>query len=148
MIHRDVTEKLIHVAQKFPVITVTGPRQSGKTTLCRSIFADRAYVNLENLNHQNFALDDPLGFLSQFTEGAVIDEVQRAPKLLSFLQEIVDESQDPGRWILTGSHNLQLSSSISQSLAGRTAVIDLLPLTWREITQFSKHPQTLVEALF
>ncbi|MCY4170778.1 MAG: ATP-binding protein [Bacteroidetes bacterium] len=148
MIHRDVTEKLIHVAQKFPVITVTGPRQSGKTTLCRSIFADHAYVNLENLNHQNFALDDPLGFLSQFTEGAVIDEVQRAPKLLSFLQEIVDESQDPGRWILTGSHNLQLSSSISQSLAGRTAVIDLLPLTWREITQFSKHPQTLVEALF
>jgi len=147
MIYRDVTEKLISVAEKFPVITVTGPRQSGKTTLCRSVFGNHSYVNLENLSHQDFALSDPLGFLLQFPDGAVIDEIQRAPGLLSFLQEIVDNDATTGRWILTGSHNFQLSISISQSLAGRTAMIDLLPLTWSEITRFPKHPQTLEEAL-
>ncbi len=148
MIYRDVTEKVRSLARMFPVITVTGPRQSGKTTLCRSIFGQHSYVNLENLSHQDFALSDPLGFLSQFSNGAVIDEVQRAPGLLSYLQEIVDNAPDPGKWILTGSHNLQLSSSISQSLAGRTALIDLLPLTWTEITRFSNYPQTLEDALF
>ncbi len=148
MIYRDVTEKVQSLARMFPVITVTGPRQSGKTTLCRSIFGQHSYVNLENLSHQDFALSDPLGFLSQFPNGAVIDEVQRAPGLLSYLQEIVDNAPDPGKWILTGSHNLQLSNSISQSLAGRTALIDLLPLTWTEITRFSNHPQALEDALF
>ena len=147
MIKRDISETLKTAAQSFPVVTVTGPRQSGKTTLCRSVFSQHPYVSLENLDHRNFALSDPRGFLSQFSSGAVIDEVQRAPDLLSYLQGVVDDTPEHGRWILTGSQNFQLASAIRQSLAGRTAVLDLFPLTWPEINRFSKHPQTLEDAL-
>jgi len=148
LIERDISVTLKEAAQMFPVVTITGPRQSGKTTLCRNVFGEHPYVSLENLDHRNFALSDPRGFLSQFSNGAVIDEVQRVPDLLSYLQGMVDDEPEHGRWILTGSQNFQLAASIRQSLAGRTAVLDLFPLAWREIERFSKHPQTLEEALF
>ena len=94
-----------------------------------------------------FALEDPRGFLKQFPKGAVLDEIQNAPQLSSYLQEIIDKDPSPGRWILTGSHNLSVMASTSQSLAGRSAVLYLLPLSRREVVLFEKHPQTLNEAL-
>ena len=148
MIRRDITDSLKRAAEGFPVITITGPRQSGKTTLSRGLFENHAFVSLEAPDHRAFALEDPRGFLAQFPNGAIIGELQRAPDLLSYLQGIVDENRNPGQWILTGSQNFLLLSSISQSLAGRTAIFNLLPLTWPEVTRFSKHPQSLEEALF
>ncbi|MCY3595231.1 MAG: ATP-binding protein [Bacteroidetes bacterium] len=148
MIKREITQKLKEAAKAFPVLTITGPRQSGKTTLCKFVFSEHTYTNLEAVDTRTFALEDPRGFLAQFPQGAVIDEVQRAPDLLSYLQEIVDDAPNAGKWIITSSQNILLSGSASQSLAGRTAIFNLLPLTWREISRFPQHPQTLEEALF
>ena len=148
MITRDLEPRLVKLAEKFPVITLTGPRQSGKTTLCRAVFATHPWVNLEIPHVRAFAADDPQGFLSRFPRGAILDEIQRVPDLLSYLQAMVDEDPTPGQWILTGSHNILHSDSISQSLAGRTAVLNLLPLTWCEMMRFPSHPQTLEATLF
>ncbi len=148
MIIRDLAPKLIRSATQVPTITLTGPRQSGKTTLCRSVFPRHPYVTLETPDTRAFAAEDPRAFLAQFPEGAVIDEVQRAPDLLSYLQGIIDDDPAPGRWILSGSQNLSLLESVSQSLAGRTAVHHLLPLTRGEITRFPQHPASLDETLF
>ncbi len=149
MIKRDLEEQLNQAAKRFPVVTVTGPRQSGKTTLCRAVFGEHPYVSLEAPDIRAFAIEDPRGFLSQYPDGAIIDEVQRVPDLLSYLQGIVDDSpHGEAKWILTGSQNLSLLSSISQSLAGRTAIFNLLPLTWPEVTRFSQYPQTLDGAMF
>lgn len=147
MVHRDLSEKLIQASVSFPAVTITGPRQSGKTTLCRSVFTGSAYVSLEAPDQRSFALEDPRGFLSQFPRGAILDEVQRTPDLLSYLQGIIDDAPGATKWILTGSHSLSLSASISQSLAGRTALFHLLPFSWNEITRFPEYPQTLDEAL-
>jgi len=105
------------------------------------------YVSLEIPDVRELAMNDPRAFFAQFPEGAVIDEIQRVPNLLSYLQSIIDDDPTPGRWILTGSHNLLLHSSVSQSLAGRVSVCHLLPLTYGEITQFENHPQSLEEVL-
>ena len=148
MIVRDLAPKLIESANQVPAITLTGPRQSGKTTLCRSVFPRHPYVTLEAPDTRAFAAEDPRAFLAQFPQGAVIDEVQRAPDLLSYLQGIIDDDPAPGRWILSGSQNLSLLESVSQSLAGRTAVHHLLPLTRGEITRFDQHPTSLEETLF
>ena len=148
MVARDLAPRLVSLAEQFPGVMLTGPRQSGKTTLCRSVFPRHPYANLEAPDVRAFAADDPRGFLSQYPEGAVIDEIQRAPALLSYLQTIIDQTPTPGRWILTGSHNFLLSSSISQSLAGRTAILNLLPLSRREIERFSEPPKTLGAVLF
>ncbi len=149
MIRRDLAEQLNRVSKRFPVVTVTGPRQSGKTTLCRAVFGEHPYVSLEAPDIRAFAIEDPRGFLSQYPDGAIIDEVQRVPDLLSYLQGIVDDSpHGEAKWILTGSQNLSLLSSICQSLAGRTAIFNLLPLTRPEVTRFSQYPQTLDEAMF
>lgn len=148
MIPRDLAPELARAATQAPVVTLTGPRQSGKTTLCRAVFPDHSYRTLEALDERAFALDDPLRFLARFPEGAVIDEVQHAPGLLSYLQGIIDEDPTPGRWILTGSQNLALLESVSQSLAGRTEVLHLLPLTWDEVTRFDHHPMCMEEAMF
>lgn len=147
MIERDLAAELLKAARQFPSITLTGPRQSGKTTLCRSLFPRHSYATLEATDVRSFARDDPRGFLAQFTEGAVIDEVQRVPDLLSYLQGIIDEESAPGRWILTGSQNLSLLESVSQSLAGRTAVYHLLPLSRSEIIRFDRYPASLEETL-
>lgn len=147
MIQRDLAPEVVRAAAEMPAVTVTGPRQSGKTTLCRTLFPEHAYRTLEAPDHRAFATDDPRAFLAQFPDGAVIDEVQRVPALLSYLQGIIDADPAPGRWILTGSQNLALLDSVSQSLAGRTEVFQLLPLTWEEITRFDRCPADLDEAL-
>jgi predicted AAA+ superfamily ATPase len=138
-------------ASTFPVVTLTGPRQSGKSTLCRELFPGLAYVNLEAPDVRRAAVDDPRAFLRAFTDrpnpGAILDEVQRAPELLSYLQVLVDDDPTPGRWIVTGSQHLQLLSSVSQSLAGRTAVLQLLPMHRDEVRQFAQHPTTLDDTL-
>lgn len=148
MIQRNLEPVLKRQAQQFPIVTVTGPRQSGKTTLCRAAFPDKPYVSLEPPDVRQFALDDPRGFLARYPTGAVIDEVQRAPALLSYLQADVDEHREPGRYILTGSANLNLLHSVSQSLAGRTALLTLLPLTLDEVRRFDVNPQDLDDTLW
>ncbi len=148
MIVRDLAPKLVRAATQAPAVTLTGPRQSGKTTLCRTVFPQRPYVTLEAPDDRRFATEDPRSFLAQFPEGAILDEVQRVPDLLSYLQGVIDDDPTPGRWILSGSQNLSLIESISQSLAGRTEVHNLLPLTRGEIVRFQQHPSTLEETLF
>ena len=147
MIRRDLTDCLRKAARQFPAVTLTGPRQSGKSTLCRAVFSHLPYVNLEAPDVRSYAVDDPRGFLAQYPDGAVLDEIQRAPELPSYLQGIIDENPAPGRWILTGSQNLQLLSSISQSLAGRTSILHLLPMARSEIIRFKVHPESLEESI-
>jgi uncharacterized protein len=129
MIERDLARELVRAATQLPVVTLTGPRQSGKTTLCRMTFPEKAYVNLERLDSRQLAQDDPRGFLANYPDGAIVDEVQHAPDLLSYLQADVDEDPTPGRFILTGSQQLPLNAAISQTLAGRTAILHLLPFS-------------------
>ena len=148
LIDRDLAPNLVRAASQLPAMTLTGPRQSGKTTLCRALFPQHPYVTLEAPDVRAFAMEDPRAFLAQFPKGAVIDEVQRVPDLLSYLQGIIDADPAPGRWILTGSQNLSLLESVSQSLAGRTAVHHLLPLTRGEVGRFDRPPKSLEETLF
>ncbi len=133
MIPRTIETIAVALAAQYPVLTVTGPRQSGKTTLCRKVFAKKTYVNLEAPDMRRFAEDDPRGFLAQYTDGAVLDEIQRVPSLISYIQTIVDEQRTPGLFVLTGSQQFEIMSGISQSLAGRTALLKLLPLSIHEL---------------
>ena len=148
MIVRDLAPRLLRATTQAPAVTLTGPRQSGKTTLCRSLFSRHPYVTLEAPDERLFAAEDPRAFLARFPEGAILDEVQRVPHLLSYLQGIIDDDPTPGRWILSGSQNLSLLASIRQSLAGRTEVHHLLPLTRGEVARFDGHPSDLEETLF
>ncbi|MGB4838455.1 MAG: ATP-binding protein [Saprospiraceae bacterium] len=133
MIQRQAAETLRYLAAQFRVVAVVGPRQSGKTTLVRLIFPDKSYVNFENPDIRNFAIEDPRGFLSNYANGAIFDEVQRVPLLFSYLQQIVDEQNTNGMFVLTGSNNFLLQESIGQSLAGRVGYLQLLPLSITEI---------------
>ncbi|MEW6078534.1 MAG: ATP-binding protein [Thermodesulfobacteriota bacterium] len=136
MIDRALGKKIVSMAKKFPVVSLTGPRQSGKTTLARALFPQYAYVNLENLNDRAAAQEDPVRFLKAFAEkGVVIDEAQKLPELFSYLQVVADESGKMGRFILTGSQNFLLLENISQSLAGRVAVFHLMPFGLKELDQ-------------
>jgi predicted AAA+ superfamily ATPase len=148
MIHRTLQPKLIALAAKFPVVTVTGPRQSGKTTLCRSSFPDHRYASLEAPDVRDYARRDPRGFLANLGDAAVLDEVQRLPELLSYVQVEVDARPKPGRFILTGSANFALLDSVSQSLAGRTSLLTLLPLGLEELRRFPSPPTGLFETLW
>ena len=132
MIEREITPYLVKLFEQYPFVTVTGPRQSGKTTLCRAAFPHLNYVNLELPDQRDFAESDPRGFLSQLGEGAIIDEIQRVPDLLSYLQVFADESGRDSLFVLTGSEQFRLSDTISQSLAGRTALLRLLPFSLAE----------------
>ena len=135
MIEREITPCLIKLFEQYPFVTVTGPRQSGKTTLCRAAFPHLKYVNLEAPNQREFAESDPEGFLSLLGDGAILDEIQRVPELLSYLQVLADEAGQNGLFVLTGSEQFRLSDAISQSLAGRTALLRLLPFSLAERRQ-------------
>ncbi len=147
MVDRDIEPRLKLLARQFPAIVLTGPRQSGKSTLCKKVFAHLPYATLESPDVRAFSLEDPRGFLKQFPQGAILDEIQNNQQLTSYLQEIIDQEPAPGRWILTGSHNFSVMESTSQSLAGRSAVVHLLPLSRHEVVEFSHHPKTLNETL-
>ncbi len=141
MIERTIAPVLRKLAETYPVVTLTGPRQSGKTTLCRSVFPELPYVNLEAPDVRVVAQEDPRGFLARIPEGAVLDEIQRVPELASYLQSIVDEMKwrnIPVRYILTGSQQFEVTRSVNQSLAGRTALLRLLPLSIEEISSSAK----------
>jgi predicted AAA+ superfamily ATPase len=133
VVERDITPVLRRLAEGYPVLTLTGPRQSGKTTLARAVFPHLPYVSLEDPDVRRHAIEDPRGFLAGYARGAVLDEIQRAPQLPSYLQAIVDADPAPGRFILTGSQQFELMTRVSQSLAGRTALLRLLPFTTAEM---------------
>jgi len=132
MINRVLGGTIQRSARQFPVVAILGPRQSGKTTLVRDIFPKKPYVTLEDPDTRAFALSDPRGFLARYGNGAILDEVQRAPDLFSYLQSAVDRTHRPGLFILTGSQNFLLMQHISQSLAGRVRLMTLLPLSLEE----------------
>jgi len=145
---RILLNKLTITAGYYPVVLLDGPRQSGKTTLTKAAFPNQAYVSLEPLDTREYARTDPRGFLSQYRNGAIIDEVQHAPDLLSYLQDEVDRDPAPGRFILTGSQNLAVSQAVSQSLAGRAGILHLLPFSRAELAGFSNAPRNLFELLW
>lgn len=147
MIKRDANRTLAALAALYPVVAMTGPRQSGKSTLARAAFPAKPYLSLEDLDVRDFADNDPRGFLAQFSDGAVLDEVQRCPALLSYLQGMVDANPRPGRFILTGSQQFGLLSGISQSLAGRVGLLQLLPFSLAELS-IAAAPTSLEELLF
>lgn len=133
MFKRTMQSSLSQLATQYPVVTMIGPRQSGKTTLVKATYPDMPYVNLERPDVRAVAEADPRAFLNQYSDGVIIDEVQRLPDLLSYIQVIVDETQRAGQFILTGSQQLGLHQAITQSLAGRTGLLNLLPLTTAEL---------------
>lgn len=135
MFQRTMQKELKESAKKLPIVTLLGPRQSGKTTLVRETFPHKPYVNMESAHLREMAISDPLAFLAQYPKGAILDEIQEAPSLLSYIQVRVDETKEKGEFILTGSHQMELHEAISQSLAGRTMILHLLPLSLEELMQ-------------
>ena len=135
MIKRNITKELHLLLQEYPIVTVLGPRQAGKTTLVQHELPDYAYVSLEDPDERMLAAEDPRAFLRRFPDNTIFDEVQRVPTLLSYLQGIVDKEQKNGRFVLTGSHQLELRAAVAQSLAGRTGLLHLLPLSIEELRQ-------------
>jgi len=148
MIARKLESKLRELAGYYPVVVVTGPRQAGKTTLCQATFPDKPYVSLESLDTRDFAHSDPRGFLAEYHEGAIIDEIQQVPELLNYLQGDVDAEPESGRFILTGSQHFGLSQAIAQSLAGRCGVLALLPPDLEELSAFPNAPDELYSTLW
>lgn len=134
MIIRSITSEFLTQLREYPIVTVIGPRQAGKTTLVRAALPEYEYVSLETPETRQFALDDPKAFLKRYAGNVIFDEVQRVPHLLSYLQGIVDQSGQQGQFVLTGSHQLELRAAITQSLAGRTGILHLLPLSIAELT--------------
>ena len=143
MIYRKLTATLQRLAKTFPVIAITGPRQSGKTTLAKAVFADKPYITLEDPAERAFAFEDAKGFLHRFRDGAIFDEAQRWPDLFSYLQGMIDEEPIPGKFILTGSQQFGLLAGVSQSLAGRVGMTALLPLSISELPAASQSSQSL-----
>lgn len=148
MIPRDAAPTLARLAQGFPLVAITGPRQAGKTTLAKAIFSEKAYVSLENPDEREFATNDPKRFLARFPNGAILDEVQRCPELLSWLQGWVDGRKLMGDFVLTGSAQFDLIEGITQTLAGRVARVELLPLNAGEMAAVNKLPDSLGQLLF
>ncbi len=147
MIPRQAGARILRLLQGFPVVTVTGPRQSGKTTLLRELLADRPYVSLETPAEREFARSRPAEFLRQFPDGAVLDEAQHAPELFSQIQSVVDADGRMGLFVLSGSQNLSLLAQVTQSLAGRTALVELLPLSIAELRQAGQLAPSYAEHL-
>ena len=132
-IKREIEKELLSLMEDYPVVTITGPRQSGKTTLAKTTFPGYNYCNLENPEIRQLAENDPNAFFTSFSQPLIIDEIQRVPQLLSFIQVIVDEKNKKGLFLLTGSHQQSLREAVSQSLAGRTALLRLLPFSIKEL---------------
>ncbi len=133
MFDRTITAELMLLLDEYPIVTVVGPRQSGKTTLVRHVLKDFQYVSLEDPENRLLATEDPKAFLKRYPGKTIFDEVQRTPHLLSYLQGVVDEERESGRFVLTGSHQLELRAAITQSLAGRVGLLHLLPLSITEL---------------
>ncbi len=133
IVNRQIKETIKGLIEKYPVLAITGPRQSGKTTLLKELFSNYVYVSLENPDMRSFAESDPNGFLSQYSQNTILDEVQRVPALFSYMQTIVDNSGQMGQFILSGSQNFHLMQNITQSLAGRVAIFKLLPFDFQEL---------------
>jgi len=148
MIKRSIEKIARLLFTKYPVVSITGPRQSGKTTLIKHIFSHLPYVSLEDPDETQFAINDPRGFLSRFQKGALLDEIQRTPQLFSYIQTEVDNRGKNGQFVLSGSQNFLLIESISQSLAGRVAVLKLLPLSMVEIKKADLFPEKYEELIF
>lgn len=150
LLQRKMTPRLLKLKEQFPAIGILGPRQSGKTTLAKLLFPDYKYINLEDLDQRVFAAEDPRRFLDALEKekGVILDEIQRVPSLLSYLQSYIDRSQKPGFFVLTGSENILLSQEISQTLAGRIGLVTLLPLSVEELKAGNHLPMDLKEVLF
>lgn len=148
MIPRTAHKTLKKLALSYPALVVTGPRQSGKTTLTKAVFPDKPYVSLEEMDMREFAVSDPRGFLGQYPHGAILDEVQRCPDLFSYLQSRLDTAKKMGLFVLTGSQQFGLISGIAQSLAGRVAKISLLPFSLHELQDTKKAPNKIEDLLF
>ena len=148
MIHRELKDKLLEISKKYPVVTLTGPRQSGKSTLLKESFSDYEYISLEDLDIRLFAQNDPRGFIATYPQNVIIDEVQQVPELFSYLQTHVDKANKEGMYLLAGSHNFLLMQSIGQSLAGRTAILKLLPFSHREMKDGNILPLSIDEEIF
>ena len=133
MIARKGSNELLELVKEYPVVTILGPRQAGKTTLARGVLQEYGYSNLEMPEIREFAREDPKAYLAQFSDKVIIDEIQRVPELLSYIQVMVDEEKINGRFVLTGSHQFSLREAITQSLAGRTSVLHLLPFSVSEL---------------
>lgn len=133
MIKRKAEKALLKLAKDYKCVAVIGPRQSGKTTIVKRVFPNKPYISLENPDIRRFAIEDTRGFLKGYPEGAILDEAQRVPELFSYLQQILDDSDKSGQFILTGSNNFLLQEKISQSLAGRIGLLTLLPFTMAEV---------------
>ena len=149
MIYRTITNKILALAEKLPVISVVGPRQSGKTTLVRKIFENHVYVSLENPDIRRLALSDPKKIFENYTNehGIILDEIQRAPELLSYIQCYSDENERPGYFVITGSQNLLVNEAITQTLAGRVAIFTLLPLSTNELKNSNLLPSEVDDAI-
>lgn len=148
MIQRTLQSALSRFAAKYPVVTLTGPRQSGKSTLLKMTFPDYQYVSLEDLDMREFAASDPRGFLATYPRRVILDEAQRVPSLFSYIQTHVDSVDEPGMFLLAGSHNFLLMESVNQSLAGRTAVLKLLPFSHKEMRDGGVLPERVNEQIF
>lgn len=148
MIERDIAGRLLFLIEKFPIVTLTGPRQSGKSTLLKNILTDYHYVSLEDPDLMAFARDDPRSFIRTYADKTIIDEAQRVPALFSYLQTHTDLAGREGMYCLAGSHNFLLMENISQSLAGRTAILKLLPFSHSEMRRASILPRTTDEEIF
>ncbi|NOZ36201.1 MAG: ATP-binding protein [Chlorobi bacterium] len=139
MVNRIISKEILRLSEKLPVITITGPRQSGKTTLVKQIFKNYTYINLEDAAIRDFAKQDIIGFFQKYNSKIIIDEAQNVPEIFSQIQTIVDNSKEKGQFILTGSQNFLLLEKISQSLAGRTAIFNLLPFSVNELKNTKYH---------
>jgi predicted AAA+ superfamily ATPase len=148
LIPRTAAATVAHLAEGYPVVAITGPRQSGKTTLARAVFAEKPYVSLEDLDERELAQGDPRRFLDRFPDGAILDEVQRTPGLFSYLQTRVDGDSRRGLFILTGSQQFDLLANVTQTLAGRVALVSLLPFSLGELQAAGEAPARLEQLLF
>lgn len=148
MIPRAATQTLLHLAQGYPILAITGPRQSGKTTLAKATFAEKRYISLEDPDERLFATEDPRGFLARFPDGAILDEAQHCPALFSYLQTLVDNKRQMGQFVLTGSQQFGLMSNISQTLAGRVGLVQVLPFSLSELQHAGIVVRQLDELLY